>query len=51
MKSCLNCPGSSCAEHCDNYLRILQELLEAEALIEELRHEIACLEQNASDED
>lgn len=46
MNHCLGCPCSSCDERCDDYLLLLQKLLEAEALIEKLRYEIDCLEQN-----
>lgn len=41
MKRYSNCPRPSCTEHCDDYLQFLQELLEADAFIEELRHDIA----------
>lgn len=46
MKRCEICPCSSCTERCDDYLLLLQELLQAEALIEQLRFEIECLSHN-----
>jgi hypothetical protein len=36
IKHCSPNPCPSCAEHCDDYLQLLQELLDAEATIEEL---------------
>ena len=33
-----------CSEHCDDYLQLLQELIEAEDTIEALRQQVAMLE-------
>lgn len=33
-----------CSEHCDDYLQLLQELIEAENTIEELQQHIIVLE-------
>ena len=33
-----------CSEHCDDFLQLLQELIEAEDTIEELRQQVAMLE-------
>lgn len=33
-----------CSEHCDDYLQLLQELIEAENTIEELRQYVVMLE-------
>ena len=38
-----SCSNSVCTEHCNDYLHLLQELLEAEAVIENLQHEISLL--------
>lgn len=46
MKHCDHCPCRLHTEHCDDYLLLLQELLDAEAMIEKLRFEIDCLLQN-----
>ena len=51
MERCENCLCPSCSERCEDYLLLLQELLEAEALIEQLRFEIDCLSQNEARDD
>jgi len=38
-----SCSNSACSEHCNDYLHLLQELLDAEAVIENLQHEITLL--------
>lgn len=38
--SCHSQEYCSCEEHCDDYLLLLQELLEAEKTIEELQQEL-----------
>lgn len=37
---CNDCPYKSCAEHCEDYLVLLQNLVEAEKLIEDLLFQI-----------
>ena len=50
-KHCSRCPCSSCTEHCDDYLLLLEELLEAEAAIEILQHEVAFLRDRLDEPD
>lgn len=33
-----------CSEHCDDYIQLLQELIEAEKIIEELQQHVTMLE-------
>ena len=42
---------SFCTEHCDDYLLLLQELLEADAAIEELQWEVAFLRDQLHEHD
>jgi len=42
---CFLCPCSICAEHCNDYLLLLEELMEAEAIIEELQSRIDLLQE------
>jgi len=45
IEHCSPCPCSSCTEHCDDYLLLLQELLEAEETIEKLQFAVASLQE------
>lgn len=49
MKAKECCPCRNCSEHCSDYLTLLQQLLEAEALIERLQMELLALQDDTTD--